>query len=287
MKTNPLKLAVQNKGRLSEKSLHLIRSCGIDVEADPRLLISAAANFPLELLFLRDDDIPDYVADGVADAGIVGRNEVDERGADVELVKDLKFCGCRLSLAVPEDRPFQSVADLDGTRIATSYPRILRNALAGYNISADIHVLAGSVEIAPAIGLTDAVFDIVGSGGTLRRNGLKEAAVLYRSSAVLIEHRHLDEEKSALLSRLLLRIEAVMRAADTKYILLNAPDRALDEIVRLIPGMKSPTVTPLAAPGWSSLQSVVPEDAFWHVIEQLKAMGAQGILVVPIEKMVY
>ena len=282
-----LRIAVQKKGRLQERSCDLIQGCGIDFDRNNGRLRTRARDFPLELLFLRDDDIPGYVADRVADAGIVGKNEIDEKGVDVRIVRDLGFARCRLSLAIPKKEEYRGLEGLEGRSIATSYPSILRTCLEERGVRADIHRLSGSVEIAPEVGLTDCIFDIVSSGETLSRNGLKEAETLYRSSAVCIANRGLCPGKENILQRLLLRIDSVLRARSYKYILLNAPNTALADITELIPGMKSPTVTSLAEKGWSSLQSVVREDEFWEVIEKLKDLGARGILVVPIEKMIH
>ncbi len=283
-----LRVAVQKSGRLSEKSLDIISQCGIDFNNGSRVLKSKAENFPIEFLYLRDDDIPGYVYDGIADIGIVGLNEKDEKGYDVEIVRDLGFSKCRLSIAVPNSFEYTGLSALEGRQIATSYPNILKNCLAEQGVSAGIHEISGSVEIAPTIGLTDAIFDIVSTGSTLISNGLKEVDVLYKSSAVMITRKGLAEEsaeKQLILDRLLLRIDAVMRARHYKYILFNLPTDKVQEVQAIISAAKSPTVTPLLEAGWSSVQTVVQEDDFWDVFEALKALGAQGILVTGIEQM--
>jgi ATP phosphoribosyltransferase len=279
-----LKIAIQKSGRLYEESLQLLKDCGIHISNGNKLR-TESANFPLEVYFLRDDDIPQYVEDGVADIGIAGENVIYEKKKQVDIKERLGFGKCRLSLAVPKNIDF-NISFLEGKRIATSYPVLLRSFLEQQVISAEIHEISGSVEIAPGIGLADAICDLVSSGSTLLTNGLKEVEVILKSEAVLISNASLDKEKSLLLEKLLFRIRAVKQAANNKYILLNAPDSQLKEIISLLPGMKSPTVLPLALSGWSSVHSVLNEDDFWDIIEQLKAAGAQGILVVPIEKMI-
>lgn len=286
MSNEKLTLAIQKSGRLSDGSIEMLKLCGIKVSNGGNHLKAVAEGFPLEILLLRDDDIPQYVADGVADIGILGMNEVLEKKKDVEFVRNLGFSKCRLSVAVPKALEYTGIGFLQGKRIATSYPVILEDFLAKNNIQADIHTISGSVEIAPSIGLADVIFEIVSSGGTLLSNGLKEVDVIMRSEAVLISNSNLSEEKRNLLKKLLFRIEAVQKAKRNKYILLNAPENKLDEIIKLIPGMKSPTILPLAEEGWCSLHSVISEDDFWEVIDNLKEAGAEGILVVPIEKMV-
>lgn len=283
---NTLKIAIQKSGRLSEDSLKLIKECGIKFNNGKGKLKAVADNFPLEFLFLRDDDIPGYVEDGVADLGIVGENVLVEYEKDVKLIKKLGFSKCRLSIGVDRNWDYKSIKDLDGKSIATSYPKILGSYLKENNIKAEIHEISGSVEIAPSIGLADAVCDIVSSGSTLLSNGLKEADVIMRSEAVLISSNNLSDGQKEILNQLIFRIEAVQAGKNNKYILLNAPNASIDEIISLLPGMKSPTVLPLAMEGWSSLHSVVKEDEFWEVIEKLKKAGAQGILVAPIEKMI-
>lgn len=281
-----LRIAIQKSGRLSEDSLRLIRECGIDFPDPKNKLRCAATNFPVEILFLRDDDIPGYVADGTADVGFVGLNVVKEKKKKVEIETYLGFGQCRLSIAVPKGMAYQGLSDLQGKHIATSYPHVLADFLAEKGVEASIHEISGSVEIAPSIGLADAICDLVSSGGTLMSNGLVEADVILKSEAVVIAHPGLSAEKRAVLAKLQFRMKAVHRAKDTKYILLNAPNDRLDEIIRYLPGMKSPTVLPLALAGWSSVHSVIHEDQFWDVIENLRSAGAQGILVVPIEKMI-
>lgn len=285
---NSIRIAIQKSGRLSEKSLSLIQDCGIDYSAGSRVLKAMADNFPMEFLFLRDDDIPEYVHDGIADIGIVGKNEVDEKGYPVDIIRDLGFSKCRLSVAVPNTESYSGTAYLQGRSIATSYPNILKACLDERGIEADVHVVSGSVEIAPTIGLADAVFDIVSTGSTLISNGLQEVETLYKSSAVLIARQGIAEsapEKFNIMQKLLVRIDAVMRARHYKYILFNLPEEHIEEVSRIIPGMKSPTVTPLYKENWISVQTVVKEDDFWEVLEALQALGAQGILVTSIEKM--
>ena len=281
-----IKIAIQKSGRLSEDSLSLIRECGIKVSNGMGKLKSEAANFPIEFLFLRDDDIPGYVEDGVADIGVVGENVAVEKGREVAIAKKLGFSKCRLSLAVPKNAVYNSLEDLQGGNIATSYPVILGQYLKEKGIAATIHEISGSVEIAPSIGLAEAICDIVSSGSTLFMNGLKEVETIFRSEAVLIKGKSLPAEKLELLDRLLFRIDAVQRGRNNKYILLNAPEEQLEKIISILPGMRSPTVLPLAEKGWNSVHSVIQEEEFWEVIDQLKAAGAEGILVVPIEKMI-
>lgn len=281
-----IKIALQKSGRLSEDSLSLIKECGIQFNNGAGKLMSESSNFPIHFLFLRDDDIPGYVADGVADIGIVGENVVFEKNKEVEIVHRLGFSKCRLSIAIPKGQKFTSPNDLSGLSIATSYPRILSHFLNQNNIHADIHEISGSVEIAPSIGLAEAVCDIVSSGSTLMSNGLKEVEVIFKSEAVLIGNKNMSNDIKALLKQLLFRIKAVQAAKNNKYIILNAPNKAIPKIIEILPGMKSPTVVPLALEGWSSLYSVINENEFWEVIENLKSAGAEGILVVPIEKMI-
>ncbi|MFB6318268.1 ATP phosphoribosyltransferase [Saccharicrinis sp. FJH54] len=281
-----IRIAVQTKGRLHEESMELLKEVGIKLTPGKRQLLSPAKNFPCELLFLRDDDIPQSVADGVADIGIVGENEYLEKEQDAGIIKRLGFSKCRLSLAIPKGEDYQGPAWFKGKKIATSYPVILKNYLKEQNISAEIHEIMGSVEIAPGIGLADAIFDIVSSGGTLVSNGLKEVEVVTPSEAIIIGNKTLSNEKKAIIDELIFRIESVQRANNKKYILLNAPNEKIDAIIELLPGMKSPTIMPLAEEGWSSLHSVIEEKQFWEIIGKLKALGAQGILVIPIEKMI-
>lgn len=281
-----LKVAIQKSGRLSEKSLSLIQEAGINISNGQRKLVSRSSNFPLEILYLRDDDIPQYVTDKVADIGIVGENVVEEKGSDVEIVKRLGFSKCRLSLAVPKNVDYQGINYFNGKRIATSYPKILSKFLASHQVDAEIHEISGSVEIAPGIGLAEGIFDIVSSGSTLISNGLREVEVALNSEAVLITNHSLEEGKLEILNDLIFRINSVLAAGNSKYILLNAPNKNLEAIINVLPGMKSPTVMPLAEEGWSSVHSVLSEKKFWEVIDKLKELGAQGILVIPIEKMI-
>lgn len=281
-----IRLAIQKSGRLSEDSLALVRECGVGFASQSFKLKTEATNFPLEILFLRDDDISDYVRDGVADAGIVGQNALHEAGGAHLTVEPLGFSRCRLSIAVPRGQAYTSVLDLQGKSIATSYPRLLGDYLAEHGVQAQLRTLGGSVEIAPSIGLADAICDIVSSGSTLLGNGLHEVETIFRSEAVLIANPDLPEEKSNLLAQLRFRMQAVRQARRNKYIVLNAPVASLDAVKALLPGVKSPTVTPLAEPGWVSVQSVVNEDDFWHITDALQAVGADSILVLAIEKMI-
>lgn len=283
---NTLRIAVQKSGRLSDDSLALIKECGIKVNNGMGKLKAEASNFPMEFLFLRDDDIPGYVQDGIADIGIVGANEAEEKNKEVDWVKKLGFSKCRLSLAIDKGQTYNGVQDFEGKSLATSYPKILGDYLKANNINADIHEISGSVEIAPSIGLAYGICDIVSSGSTLLSNGLKEVEVIFKSEAVMLANKNLSTEKKEILDRLIFRIDSVQAAKNNKYILLNAPNEALDKIVDILPGMKSPTVLPLATQGWSSVHSVIKEDDFWQIIEDLRNAGAQGILVVPIEKMI-
>ncbi len=280
-----LKLAIQKSGRLYEGSVQLLKECGISISNGGNVLRVEADNFPVEVFFLRDDDIPQYVEDAVADIGIVGENVVYEKGKSVEVIEKLGFGKCKLSIAVSKNVDY-STAYLNDKKIATSYPRLLQQFLNNKKLNGEIHEIRGSVEIAPGIGLADAICDLVSSGSTLFMNGLKEVETLLQSQAVLIKSKDLENEKQLLLNKLLFRIQAVKKAKNNKYILLNAPNNKLDEVFNLLPGMKSPTVLPLATEGWSSVHSVVNENDFWNIIEQLKEVGAQGILVIPIEKMV-
>lgn len=282
-----LRIAVQTKGRLNEESVMLLEESGIKLIPGKRRLISSAKNFPMEALYLRDDDIPQCVADGVADIGIVGLNEMIEQKKNVEIVKHLGFSKCRLSLAVPKDLEYKGLEWFSGKKIATSYPGILKDFLTEKNIEADIHVIAGSVEIAPGIGLADAIFDIVSSGSTLVSNRLVEVEVVMQSEAVLIATPSLTKEKQSILDELIFRIESVEKGKGKKYILLNAPDSKMEQIIKVLPGVTSPTIMPLAKSGWSSLHSVINESEFWEVIGNLKRNGAEGILVLPIEKIIY
>ncbi len=281
-----LRLAIQKSGRLSDDTLALLRACGIKFDVSPMRLRSRATNFPLEILFLRDDDIPACVADGSADAGIVGENVLFEAGLADLRREALGFGRCRLALAVPRESDLTTAAGLAGLRIATSYPRLLTEYLTAQGVRADVHPLSGSVEIAPSLGVADAICDLVSSGSTLVANGLRELETVLISEAVVAARPGLNGASGAALTQLLFRIRAVQRARRNKYIVLNAPDSALAAVRALLPGLKSPTVTPLAEPGWSAVQSVVPEDDFWDIIGQLEAAGAEGILVMPIEKMI-
>jgi ATP phosphoribosyltransferase len=281
-----LKLAIQKNGRLSEKSLALLQECGIKLSNGDRKLKTLARNFPLEVLFLRDDDIPQYVEQGVADIGILGENEVWEKEKDVTIVSKLGFAQCRLSLAIPRDETYTDLLYFANKKIATSYPNILQKFFTEKQIPVTVEAIGGSVEIAPGIGLAHAIFDIVSTGSTLQLNGLKEVATVAQSEAVIIGNKSLTTEKQAIVNKLLFRMQAVRNAAENKYILLNAPTSVIPQISAILPGMKSPTILPLRQEGWSSIHSVVKEDEFWDVIDQLKALGAEGILVVPIEKMV-
>ena len=281
-----LRIAIQKSGRLSEKSLEIIKNCGIKFGSDSRVLKEQASNFPLEFLYVRDDDIPTYIRDGVADIGIVGRNAYDEQAIDLAVLKDLGFAKCRLSIAVPNEFEYHGLPSLEGTRIATSYPHILGSILQQNNISASFVEVSGSVEVTPAVGISDAICDLVSTGATLAMNGLREVEQIYTSTAVMIGRKQMGSaEKEKILSRLMLRIDAVMRAASYKYVIFNLPEEHLAQVAAIVGGMKSPTVTRLMESGWLSVQIVVAEDTFWDVFEQLKELGAQGILVTPIEKM--
>ena len=275
-----LRIAVQAKGRLNEDTMLLLSESG------KRLLLLPARNFPLEVLFLRDDDIPQSVADGVADIGIVGENEYAEKKKNVVLTKRLGFSKCRLSLAIPKEIDYTDITWFNGKVIATSYPEILNDFLKEKKVQADIHVITGSVEIAPSIGLSDGIFDIVSSGSTLITNHLKEVEVLMHSEALLISNPKLSAEKQTVLDELLFRFDAVKMAEDKKYVLMNVPTENIDKIIEVLPGMKSPTIMPLAKEGWNSLHAVIDEKRFWDIIGKLKALGAEGILVIPIEKMI-
>jgi ATP phosphoribosyltransferase len=281
-----LKIAIQKTGRLFDQSIELLRDSGIKLQNSTGKLLAVAEDFPLDILFLRDDDIPEYVSDGVADAGIAGENIVVEKGYKLNIIERLGFARCRISIAIPKNIEYPGPEYLNGKKIATSYPNILRKYLADNKIRAEVHEISGSVEIAPGIGLADAILDIVSSGSTLISNGLKEVDVAIHSEAVLVANKDLKSEKNILLEKLLFRVRAVQKSRDNKYILLNAPDDKIPDIVKVIPGMKSPTVMPLAEKGWSSVHSVLNENKFWEVIDKLKDLGAQGILVIPIEKMI-
>ncbi len=286
MNNEILRIAIQKSGRLTEKSMQLLSDCGIQLQNGKRKLLSPATNFPLEIYYLRDDDIPQYVEDGVADIGILGENVLLEEQAKVDKILDLGFAQCRLSLAIPKNEVYTGLDYWQGKKIATTYSNILRQYLKEKNIEADIHSISGSVEIAPSIGLAEGICDLVSSGSTLLSNGLKEVEVILKSQAVLIANQNLSLGKQQILEQLLFRIRAKQAAAHNKYILLNAPNDRIEAICALLPGMKSPSILPLKDKNWSSLHSVVQEQAFWEVIDKLKAAGAEGILVIPIEKMI-
>lgn len=281
-----LRIAVQSKGRLYEDTMKLLSEAGIKIPSSRRTLLVEASNFPIEVLYLRDDDIPQSVATGVADLGIVGENELTEKAADVDVARRLGFSRCRLSLAIPKGVDYPGLAWFNGRKVATSYPRILQRFFAEKGVTADVHVITGSVEISPGIGLSDAIFDIVSSGSTLVSNNLREVEVVMQSEALLIGNKNLDEEKKAILEDLLFRINSVLIAEDKKYVRMNAPKARLAEIVKVLPGLKSPTIIPLADEEWCSVHAVLDEKHFWEIVGQLKALGAEGILVTPIEKMI-
>ena len=281
-----LRIAIQKSGRLNEDSIKILKEAGIEFNNGLNKLKAEAVNFPLEVFFLRDDDIPQYIEDGVADIGIVGENVVLEKNKEIKIVDRLGFGKCRLSIAIPKNQKYKGLSDLEGKRIATSYSTVLTKYLKKNKINAEIHEISGSVEIAPGIGLADAICDLVSSGSTLFTNGLKEVEVILKSEAVLVANNNLSKEQQTILNKLLFRINAVKKAKSNKYILLNAPNKNLDAICKILPGMKSPTILPLADKGWSSVHSVVNENEFWDIIEKLKDKGAEGILVVPIEKMI-
>lgn len=281
-----LRIAVQAKGRLFEETMALLEESDIKLSTTKRTLLVQSSNFPVEVLFLRDDDIPQSVATGVADLGIVGENEFVEKGEDAEVIKRLGFSKCRLSLAMPKDVDYPGVEWFNGKKIATSYPVILENYMKTKGVNAEVHVITGSVEVAPGIGLADAIFDIVSSGSTLVSNRLKEVEVVMKSEALLIGNKNMCDEKKEILNELLFRMNAVKTAEDKKYVLMNAPKDKLEEIVAVLPGMKSPTVMPLAQEGWCSVHTVLDEKRFWEIIGKLRALGAEGILVLPIEKMI-
>lgn len=281
-----LRIAVQSKGRLFEDTMALLSEAGIKVSSSKRTLLVQSSNFPIEVLYLRDDDIPQSVATGVADLGIVGENEYEERGYKADIVRRLGFSKCRLSLAIPKAENYEGLHWFEGKKIATSYPNILQKFMQENGINTDIHVITGSVEISPGIGLSDAIFDIVSSGSTLVSNNLREVEVVMKSEALLIGNPEMSAEKKAVLDELLFRIEAVKAAEDKKYVLMNVPTDKLEEIINVLPGAKSPTVMPLATEGWNSVHTVIDEKSFWEIISKLKELGAQGILVIPIEKMI-
>ena len=281
-----LKVAIQKSGRLNQDSLQLLKDCGINIDNGKDQLKVSVQNFPLEILYLRNSDNPQYLEDGVVDIAIVGENLLIEKQKDVAIIQRLGFSKCRVSIAVPKDVESQSINYFEGKRIATSYPNTLSSYLRKNNVNAEIHTISGSVEIAPNIGLADGVCDIVSSGSTLFKNGLKESGIILKSEAVLATSPKINGWKNEILSRLLFRIQAVLRAKNTKYILMNVPNNRIQEVTNILPVLKSPTVLPLSEPGWSSLHSVIEEDEFWNVIDQLKDAGAEGILIVPVNKMV-
>jgi len=283
---NKLRIAVQKSGRLNEDSMSILKAIGISIDNGIDQLKASARNFPVEVFYLRNGDIPQYLRDGVVDAAIIGENVLIEKGNDIDFVERLGFSKCKVSIAVPKESKANSLKDLDGKRIATSYPETVQRYLNEYNIDAKLHIITGSVEIAPNIGLADGICDIVSSGSTLFKNGLKEIEVLFKSEAVLAVSPEITDERSAILEKIQFRIQSVLKGRNSKYILLNAPNEKVDDIINLLPGMKSPTVLPLAEEGWSSIHSVIDKDKFWDVIDELKANGAQGILVCPIENMV-
>lgn len=281
-----LKIAIQKSGRLSDKSLEMLKETGIKISNGNRKLIALSPNYPVEILYLRDDDIPQYIFDGVADIGIVGENEVAEKEKNLKIIHRLGFAKCRLSLAIPKIEMYENISYFNKKRIATSYPNILRKFAKENKLELDIHEISGSVEIATSIGLADAIFDIVSTGSTLISNGLKEVETVMQSEAVIVGKESISEEKQAIIDDMLFRIQSVKMAENNKYILLNAPNDRIDKIVEILPGMKSPTIMPLVEEGWSSLHSVISEKDFWENIQELKAYGAQGILVMEIEKMI-
>lgn len=281
-----LRIAIQSKGRLYEDTMNLLTESDIKIGSSKRTLLVQSSNFPLEVLYLRDDDIPQSVASGVADVGIVGENEFCEKAEDAEIIKRLGFSKCRLSLAIPKAIDYKGLEWFNGKKIATSYPVILNKFLKENNISADVHVITGSVEIAPGIGLADAIFDIVSSGSTLVSNNLREVEVVMQSEALLIGNKNLSQEKKDILAQILFRMEAVRQAEDKKYVRMNAPKEKMQEIIDVLPGLKSPTIIPLADPDWCSVHAVLDQKTFWDIIGKLKELGAQGILVTPIEKMI-
>jgi ATP phosphoribosyltransferase len=281
-----LKIAIQKSGRLNEQSLKLLKDCGISIDNGRDQLKVQASNFPIEILFLRNGDIPQYLRDGVADLAIIGENLLHEKGPDLPIVERLGFSKCRVSLAIPKNEFYNSVDDLQGKKIATSYPNTVKKFLKEHQVEAELHIISGSVEIAPNIGLADAICDIVSSGSTLFKNNLKETDVILKSEAVLATSPNLPKDKAKILEKLQFRIQTVLKAKESKYVLLNAPNDKIDKIISILPGMKSPTLLPLAKEGWSSLHTVIQQEQFWEIIDELKLAGAEGILVCPIEKMV-
>ncbi|MDV7138885.1 ATP phosphoribosyltransferase [Maribacter sp. TH_r10] len=281
-----IRIAIQKSGRLNEDSLEILKNCGISIDNGKDQLKASSRNFPMEVFYLRNGDIPQYLRDGVVDIAIIGENVLIEKGHDIDIAVKLGFSKCRVSLAVPKSVKYNSVQDFEGKRIATSYPNTVKNYLEEKGVKADLHIINGSVEIAPNIGLADGICDIVSSGSTLFKNNLKEVEVMLKSEAVLAVSQKITEERKAILSKLQFRIKSVLQARQSKYVLLNAPNDRLDAVIKLLPGMRSPTVLPLAEEGWSSVHTVINKDKFWEVIDELKLAGAEGILVCPIEKMV-
>lgn len=281
-----IRIAIQKSGRLNEESLQILKDCGISIDNGKDQLKASSRNFPMEVFYLRNGDIPQYLRDGVVDIAIIGENVLIEKGEDISIAEKLGFSKCKVSLAVPKSFKFNSIKDFEGKRIATSYPNTVINYLKDKGVTADLHIISGSVEIAPNIGLADAICDIVSSGSTLFKNNLKEVEVMLTSEAVLAVSPKISKERRELLEKLQFRIQSVLRARGSKYVLLNAPNDKLDGILQLLPGMRSPTVLPLADEGWSSVHTVINKDKFWEVIDELKKAGAEGILVCPIEKMV-
>ncbi|MEO1514561.1 MAG: ATP phosphoribosyltransferase [Bacteroidota bacterium] len=281
-----LRIAVQKSGRLLDDSLRLLKECGIRIDNGKDQLRAQASNFPLEVFYLRNSDIPQYIEDGVADIGIVGQNLLAEKQKDIREVINLGFSRCRLSIAVPKNTPYEGLTSLQGKRIATSYPNSLKAFLDKHDLHCDLHIISGSVEIAPNIGLADAICDLVSSGSTLFKNGLEEKEIILKSEACIVANKALSPEATSIFEKLIFRIKSVLAAKNNKYLLMNAPDDNIKDIINILPGMKSPTVMPLASKGWSSIHTVISEDRFWDIISQLKDNGAQGILVIPIEKMI-
>ncbi len=283
---NTIRIAIQKSGRLNEDSIKILKECGISIDNGKDQLKASAKNFPLEVFYLRNGDIPQYLMDGVVDVAIIGENVLLEKGGDIRISEKLGFSGCRVSLAVPKSFEYNSIKDLDGKKIATSYPNTLKKYLEKQEVQADLHIINGSVEIAPNIGLADAICDIVSSGSTLFKNNLKEVEVMYKSEAVLAISPKIDKETTEILEEIKFRIKAVLRGRNSKYVLMNVPDASLKNVIEILPGMRSPTVLPLAEEGWNSVHTVINRDKFWEVINELKQAGAEGILVCPIEKMV-
>ncbi|WP_276169232.1 ATP phosphoribosyltransferase [Zobellia alginiliquefaciens] len=281
-----IRIAIQKSGRLNEDSLQILKDCGVSIDNGKDQLKASSRNFPLEVFYLRNGDIPQYLRDGVVDIAIIGENVLIEKGEDIGIAEKLGFSKCKVSLAVPKAVKYKSVQDFEGKRIATSYPNTVRKYLDGKGVKADLHIINGSVEIAPNIGLADGICDIVSSGSTLFKNNLKEVEVMLTSEAVLAVSPNISEERKEILKKLQFRIKSVLQARQSKYVLLNAPNDRLDKVLELLPGMRSPTVLPLAEEGWSSVHTVINKDKFWDVIDELKQAGAEGILVCPIEKMV-